>query len=231
METGYSEETVSKLLERLEKNHKVIVYDHQVKEILIKNWSKYNWSSSDKYRVCLEKTIQEIKNETFKKYLVSKMKAFYGEGVVDEIELEPQTIEQLELETCLEGEPEKPKEKKTASKEKKEEEPKKKYGEYSQVLLTDKEYEKLQKDYPNADELIEYLDMYIKEKRYKSNCHYLSIKRWVVNAIEERNKKQNPKSKYVHTQAVPDYLNQGIAKEKADDDSIDEVKKLMQQMT
>lgn len=66
-----------------------------------------------------------------------------------------------------------------------------KHGEYQHVLLTDKEYQSL------ADELgeemlakcIRKLDEYIEEKGYKAKSHYLSIKRWVVDAVREHRKK------------------------------------------
>ena len=71
------------------------------------------------------------------------------------------------------------------------------YGEYKKVLLTDKEIQKLYKDYgvDDTDKAISYLDMYIKEKGYKSKCHYLALKRWVFNAVQER-KKMKPVSGY-----------------------------------
>ena len=67
---------------------------------------------------------------------------------------------------------------------------KRKYGEYQNVLLTDKEYEKLQDDYVNANDLIKFLDEYIEEKGYKSKSHNLAIRRWVVDAVKEKNKKR-----------------------------------------
>lgn len=67
--------------------------------------------------------------------------------------------------------------------------PKHKYGEYSNVLLTDDEFNKLNKDYSNANELITFLDEYIEMKGYKAKSHYLAIKKWVVDAVNERKKK------------------------------------------
>ena len=69
--------------------------------------------------------------------------------------------------------------------------PKHKHGEYSNVLLTDDEYNKLYKDYPNAKELITFLDEYIEMKGYKAKSHYLAIKKWVVDAVNERKAKNN----------------------------------------
>lgn len=83
---------------------------------------------------------------------------------------------------------------------------KNKYGDYSHVLLTEEEYLKLHKDYPNADEIIQYLDSYIEEKGYKANSHYLSIKRWVVNAVKEDNRRSKG-NRYTHTKSLPPYMN------------------------
>lgn len=60
------------------------------------------------------------------------------------------------------------------------------HGEFKNVLLTDKEYEKLKKEFPETDEAIEFLSAYIAEKGYKSKSHYLAIRRWVINAVKER---------------------------------------------
>lgn len=65
---------------------------------------------------------------------------------------------------------------------------KERYGEYKNVSLTQNEYDKLQKDYPNCEELITYLDEYIEMKGYKAKSHYLCIKKWVVDAVKQMNK-------------------------------------------
>ena len=69
-ETGYSKDTIERLLNRFKTNHKVIDYSAITKEILLINWHKYNWTSSEKFRKPLIKEIDSIKNETFKKYLL-----------------------------------------------------------------------------------------------------------------------------------------------------------------
>lgn len=63
-----------------------------------------------------------------------------------------------------------------------------KYGEYKNVLLKDEELQKLKKDYSNWEELIKYLDEYIEMKGYKAKSHYLCIKKWVVDAVKQKNK-------------------------------------------
>lgn len=64
-----------------------------------------------------------------------------------------------------------------------------KYGEYQNVLLTDEELEKLNNDYTNTNDLITYLDEYIEMKGYKAKSHYLCIKKWVVDAVKQKQSK------------------------------------------
>lgn len=68
-ETGYAKKTIEKLMDRLCKVHNVISYSRETKEVLIFNWHKYNWTSSVKFRVPLEKEIQNVKNTDFKAFL------------------------------------------------------------------------------------------------------------------------------------------------------------------
>lgn len=74
---------------------------------------------------------------------------------------------------------------------KKEKDIKHKYGDYQHVLLTDKQLEKLKQEYSNYEELIKYLDEYIEMKKYKASNHYLAIKKWVINAVEEEKIRKN----------------------------------------
>lgn len=73
--------------------------------------------------------------------------------------------------------------------------PKKKYGEYKHVLLTDDEFRKLGEDFGKDEtlEAIRFLDEYIEMKGYKAKSHYLAIRKWVFDAIKERQQKQKPK--------------------------------------
>lgn len=79
-------------------------------------------------------------------------------------------------------------EEKEPEKEQKKKPTKHKYGEYQNVLLTDDEYSKLKNQFPNTDEAIEFLSVYIAEKGYKSKSHYLALRRWVFNALKEQKK-------------------------------------------
>lgn len=68
-ETGYSKDTIERLIDRFKTIHKVIDYSEETKEILIINWHKYNWTSSEKFRKPLSSEIVDIKNNEFRQYL------------------------------------------------------------------------------------------------------------------------------------------------------------------
>ena len=90
-ETGYTIETVEKLLDRFENILKLVRYSKETKEILVLNWYKYNWTSSNKVRTRIEEDIETIKNEEFKEYLNTVCIPYiYGTDTVsDEAELYP----------------------------------------------------------------------------------------------------------------------------------------------
>ena len=69
-ETGYSIDTVDRLIDRFVRIHKVIAFSKETKELLLLNWHKYNWTSSDKFRKPLLKEIESIKCGEFKDYLI-----------------------------------------------------------------------------------------------------------------------------------------------------------------
>lgn len=74
---------------------------------------------------------------------------------------------------------------------------KEKYGEYAHVMLTKAEFDKLGEEYGSAmrDSCIDFLDKYIEENpTYKKASHYLTIKRWVVNAVNEHKGDKTTKS-------------------------------------
>lgn len=68
-ETGYTKEVIERLVDRMEKIHDVIRFSKDTKEVLILNWSKFNWTSSEKFRKPLEKEIGSVKNPDFKRFL------------------------------------------------------------------------------------------------------------------------------------------------------------------
>lgn len=69
-ETGYSKETVERLLDRFEEVHGVIEYSKATKEIYLKNWYKHNWTSSEKLDKPLIQQIETVKNPKFREELI-----------------------------------------------------------------------------------------------------------------------------------------------------------------
>ena len=72
IDTGYNEETIEKLLKRFNSIHKIIFYNEGNKELLIKNWYKYNWTKSNKLDKPLLNEIQKIKTIEFKKIVADE---------------------------------------------------------------------------------------------------------------------------------------------------------------
>lgn len=86
---------------------------------------------------------------------------------------------------------------------------KRKHGEFQNVLLTDKEVEKLADDF-GTDQLykaISFLDAYIEEKGYKSKSHNLAIRRWVMDAVRENESKQQ---RYTRKETKPNWMQPSL---------------------
>lgn len=77
-EMGYDVKKVNKLIDRFSSFHNLIRYSQTVRELLIFHWSKYNWTSSEKFRKPLLQEIQNVKTDSFREYL---SKLFNGENV------------------------------------------------------------------------------------------------------------------------------------------------------
>lgn len=63
-------------------------------------------------------------------------------------------------------------------------EKKHKYGNYKNVLLTEKEYDMLLAE-EDGEKAIEFLSEYIEMKGYKAKSHNLAIRKWVFTALKE----------------------------------------------
>lgn len=72
-EMGYTQDSIESLIKRFSEIHNVIRYDSQNKEMLLLNWSKYNWTKSTKFTIALEKEVETIKNTAFKEFITNKI--------------------------------------------------------------------------------------------------------------------------------------------------------------
>lgn len=75
---------------------------------------------------------------------------------------------------------------------------KKIYGEFSHVRLSESDLEKLNSAYGEemTQSCIKYLDEYIEMKGYKAKNHYLCIKKWVVDAVNQKKGSKNLQDSY-----------------------------------
>ena len=183
-ETGYSKETIEKLIERFSRDHNVLRYSKDTKEILLLNWHKYNWTKSEKVISAITKEVNSIKDNNFRDYL---LKILYEEDTLSIPYPYPMdtSVTNTNTNTNTHNNTDSNIIKKTKPK-------KEKYGEYQNVLLTDIEYNRLCDDYSQETihKAIKFLDEYIEEKGYKSKSHNLAIRRWVIDAIS-KNKNNN----------------------------------------
>lgn len=69
-ETGYEKNTIERLIDRFENVHHVLMYDKSTKEIMILNWYKYNWTSSEKLEKPLTAEISKIKSKELRDKLI-----------------------------------------------------------------------------------------------------------------------------------------------------------------
>ena len=75
-DTGYSVETITNIIYRMENIHQVARYNEDTKEILIMNWDKYNWTQSSKVLDVAYKGAIQIKCPEFKGYVLWKLHSY-----------------------------------------------------------------------------------------------------------------------------------------------------------
>lgn len=73
---GYSVETITNIIYRMENIHHVAKYNEDTKEILIMNWDKYNWTQSSKVLDGAYKGAVQIKCPEFKGYVLWKLQSY-----------------------------------------------------------------------------------------------------------------------------------------------------------
>ena len=78
--------------------------------------------------------------------------------------------------------------------------PKQSWGEYQNVKMTKDEVDKLIADFGEdmTQKAIKYLDEYMEMKVYKVKSHYLAIRKWVIDAVKEKEAKEH-KDRYGNT--------------------------------
>ena len=199
-ETGYSVETIERLLYRFSNVHKVAYYSKDTKEIMLLNWHKYNWTKSDKYRKPLGDCIAKIKNQTFRDYL---QKIYDGEECgygIDTICIDTKygidttntnTITNTDTNSISFTDSKPTKDIDYSKPARAKDKPvKHKHGENKNVLLTDEELASLQERFPaDWENRIENLSWYLSNHKDKYTSHYKTILAWARN---DQQKAQTP---------------------------------------
>lgn len=70
---GLHKDTIVNLLYRFENVHGVIFVDKETNEIMILNWSKYNWTKSDDFLKTIEKNLKSVVSEKIKELLIERV--------------------------------------------------------------------------------------------------------------------------------------------------------------
>lgn len=67
---GYSTESVNSLMDRFEKQHKLIIYNTETRELAIRNWGKYNLSRGGKPVLdCISSELSKVKDKNLINYV------------------------------------------------------------------------------------------------------------------------------------------------------------------
>ena len=137
--------------------------------VVIKHWKIHNYIRNDRYKETVyqeEKAMLSVKeNNAYTLGIPSGSQTVYQMDT--QVRLGKDRLDQDNID-----EPSKP--------------TKHKHGEYSNVLLSDEELEKLQEEYPDWKDRIERLSSYVAStgKRYKS--HYATIRNWARKDAEKQ---------------------------------------------
>lgn len=70
------------------------------------------------------------------------------------------------------------------------------YGEFSNVLLTDDEYRKLQEKFTDYEEKIENLSYYMASHKTDYKSHYATILNWARKDVKEQEQRKNDSTRY-----------------------------------
>lgn len=79
---GLHKDTIVNLIYRFENVHNRLYVDKETNEILILNWSKYNWTKSEDFLKTIEKKLAEVKSILIRNILIEKINEKLGKTVL-----------------------------------------------------------------------------------------------------------------------------------------------------
>lgn len=179
-QTGYNTESVERIIDRMEKVHDVIRYCKDTHEMLIPNWGKYNWTTSEKLIKPITTAINAIKCAEFREYvglLFDHIDEIHTVSIPYPYPIDTNCIDTTVSVSVTDTVP--------VTTTKGIVKGKHKHGEYNNVLLTDDEIEKLKVAFPTEwQDRIERLSEYIESKGVKYKNHYATIRAWARKDTE-----------------------------------------------
>lgn len=75
-DTGYTVDTVTRLLDRMENVHSIARYSDDTKEVFLVNWHKYNWSKSEKVLKGVASELERVKCSEFQRYIIRLLEQY-----------------------------------------------------------------------------------------------------------------------------------------------------------
>lgn len=175
-EIGYTEAIVKALLLRFEEVHKIVMFDENTKEVLVKNWYRYNWTKSSKLDKPIFDFIVKIKSDRLRNYIGRVfLKRDLEQAMSDEMigYLYPMDTTDTVTDTDSVPEPVYKKPKKRTVKTKKKH--------LDCIALTDDEHKKLQEKFIDYEERMQKLNDYKMSKGKKYQSDYHTILAWSRN--------------------------------------------------
>ncbi len=183
---GYSVEAVKVLLERFESKYDMIIYSKSTNEIAIKNFLRHSIIKGGKpVEDCIKKEMQKVKNKSLIKQVFSFISDKDGlnetvKKIINEYEIHNDNDNDNENDVSYNDSCD------DSSKPKKTKPNKHRHGEYKNVLLSDEELEKLKAEFPDWEDRIERVSIYVAStgKTYKN--YLATIRNWARKESKDK---------------------------------------------
>ena len=187
-DTGYQEDVVTRLIDRMKNHHGVIDYNAENKEVLLINWHKYNWTKSPKLESAVSRRAQNIKTVSFKEYieeLIDDRDTVYIQYPYTMDTTIANTVSITNTNTIS-----------NTNKELSNSNNKniQLYGSENNVRLKEEEFERLKDKYPQFyEKYIEDLSLYLASTGKKYKSHNATIQNWIRRDLQNGKIKQPTK--------------------------------------
>jgi len=221
---GYSIDAFNVLLDRFENKYKMILFSRETNEVAILNFLRHSVMKGGKpVEDCIRKEMTLVKNKALIDFVFSRL---YGrddlnetvkkivDGYIKENDIHNDNDNENERtgddsfhdSPPIRPEPPEPPEPPKKPRKKKSDEVRHQYGEYKNVLLSDNDLEKLKSEFPDWENRIERLSVYMKSTGKTYADHLATIRNWARRDSQEAKKnQQNPRPQQQASQKKNEY--------------------------